>query len=324
MTLPSMILDHILQNSTNFYVQVWGLPIHIRSNSPQALEGLTRENILFLESNQPVLGREYVEIIHFEYASPEQVPMAIRPIIMQSDPKLFIENTTDELVLFTSTARGYDSLRSLLLRTIILHFLKRGFHFLHGSVVTKGENSMVFLGDKSSGKTTFTLALVEKYGWKMVSDDLVMLGVENGRPVAYALQNSVNLDSNCESIERFVEDVWARQNNLECWDPSVKEKKRRYVPVESMAEKTVLRHIIFPTVHPLAKNSVIEEINYDGLLKLLSLNYYKAAVLPGFRSGEQGILNEGDVLEALHLCNNHLFLGGLDLKLNLQSLLSIL
>lgn len=56
---------------------------------------------------------------------------------------------------------------------------------LHGNVVSRPSGATCLLGATGAGKTTLTSELV-KAGWCFLSDDLCVLGVENGHWVAFA------------------------------------------------------------------------------------------------------------------------------------------
>ena len=55
---------------------------------------------------------------------------------------------------------------------------------LHGAVLVREEQALLLLGDAWAGKTTMALALVER-GWRYYSDDLAVIGVDDGlvRPI---------------------------------------------------------------------------------------------------------------------------------------------
>lgn len=62
-----------------------------------------------------------------------------------------------------------------------LDMLRRGYVMVHGSAVarTDSEEAFVFLGNSGSGKSSVALQLIERGGWDFVSNDRVLLKVEN-------------------------------------------------------------------------------------------------------------------------------------------------
>ena len=57
--------------------------------------------------------------------------------------------------------------------------IQRGFMLLHGSCVTDGRHAVLITGDSGAGKST-TAAEFLKRGWKLVTDDVTCIDVQDG------------------------------------------------------------------------------------------------------------------------------------------------
>lgn len=62
--------------------------------------------------------------------------------------------------------------------------LAHGYHVLHASAVEGPDGIVVFAGQTGGGKTTLALELLDR-GWKLCSDDIVVLQPGEGRPLVH-------------------------------------------------------------------------------------------------------------------------------------------
>jgi len=94
-----------------------------------------------------------------------------------------------------------EEVRLEIIHTVLTELLiKRNIVCLHGCVVTKENVTAAFIAPSGMGKSTLAAALV-KHKWNLVSDDLVLLGVENNRVVVFPSFSRIRLWE--EGIERL-------------------------------------------------------------------------------------------------------------------------
>lgn len=63
---------------------------------------------------------------------------------------------------------------------------KKNLYFMQSSVVKYNDNdSIMILGNPNAGKTTIAYKLMTTYGWSLISNDNVLVGLENGKFKTY-------------------------------------------------------------------------------------------------------------------------------------------
>lgn len=71
---------------------------------------------------------------------------------------------------------------------------KLPFLFVHASVVARGRDVLVFMGDSGYGKTTISLAMVSQ-GFKFLSDEYAVIDLAKGKILPYPKGGLVSLES---------------------------------------------------------------------------------------------------------------------------------
>lgn len=305
-----------IEFNETLYLDVYGLTLSIRSNSKPDVHDIRRDHAMFASNGRNVTDEAHFRIVHCSYGSVDEVPPHYRNAVAQADPKLMIDPVNAELMLFATRERSSDALRALLIRLIVLHYTGRGFKYFHGSVIERDGSGVAFVGEKGTGKTSLCLDMICRHGWKHVTDDVMMLGVEDGRPVVRGMQLSVNIDASCDDPNAFVLNARERTPSVEKWLLPRDEKRRYYLPVETSSIRTELKHVIFPTIHLLCDTPSIMEMEHRTLLGMIDFNRYKAPVLPRITYPDCGPRCSVDVLSSLRNVKGLLFLGGMNLEEN--------
>jgi len=100
--------------------------------------------------------------------------------LLQELPNLFFADNAGVDPIHTISAR---SLRELLMEVVRLH---DAYIWLSAACIISPEGHKVLIsGQSSAGKSTTTLALAMKYGWKAASEDLTCLDIERNQMVAF-------------------------------------------------------------------------------------------------------------------------------------------
>jgi hypothetical protein len=71
--------------------------------------------------------------------------------------------------------------------------MQRGFIPLHISAVMTPKGVWAFTGHSGAGKSTLAIQLCQKFGWKLLSDDLMCINSRDERPLLYCGVRSVRL-----------------------------------------------------------------------------------------------------------------------------------
>lgn len=82
--------------------------------------------------------------------------------------------------------------RSFLLIPLLELLKFFGFYYVHGSLVTKNNRGLLFLGAGGTGKSTFSATLVGQ-GWQWISDDNMLLWQDDGQCKLTAFEQEFSL-----------------------------------------------------------------------------------------------------------------------------------
>jgi hypothetical protein len=315
--IHSGLADSLTNGMADAFLDFWGLGICVSCHSESVLDDLRHENHWFSGHNRETT-RPQVRIVCLQYATREDIPAPLRNAAMQSDQRLWVDPQACCLVLLAPRQGTSEALRSLVLRLVVLHYSRRGFGFYHGSVAERDGNAVAFVGNKGSGKTSFLLSLVYGYGYRFVSDDLMMIGAEDGHPIVHGLQTSINLDKAEASPEEFCESARGRLLGADRWLLASREKRRHEVPPDLCCRAAVLQHVVLPTIHPLCVLPRTMPIPSDTLGQAAEARRYRPPTIAGLALPDVGMRCREAVEETVRNCAGILFLGGLDLCANVE------
>jgi hypothetical protein len=96
-----------------------------------------------------------------------------------------IARNGNEVLVSPAGETSDDDLAPLLTGAVLGNLLEqRGSMVLHGSAIRVDDVGIAFLGDKGAGKSTLALGF-DKFGYRLVTDDLLPLYVDSGRVMTF-------------------------------------------------------------------------------------------------------------------------------------------
>ncbi len=98
-----------------------------------------------------------------------------------------------------------------ILRRLILPL--SGLVMLHGSVVTRGDQTIFFAGDKAMGKSTIALEML-KHGYKIISDDSPIAALTTGGAHVLSGRDQLSVTGNTLKLFPELEDCVSRQRDV--------------------------------------------------------------------------------------------------------------
>ncbi len=98
-----------------------------------------------------------------------------------------------------------------ILRRLVLPL--SGYVMLHGSVVTRGEQTIFFAGDKAMGKSTIALEML-KHGYKIISDDSPIAGLTAGGAHVLSGRDQLSVTDNTLQLFPELQDCVSRQRDV--------------------------------------------------------------------------------------------------------------
>ncbi|MBS1952670.1 MAG: hypothetical protein JST89_00645 [Cyanobacteria bacterium SZAS-4] len=98
-----------------------------------------------------------------------------------------------------------------ILRRLVLPL--SGLVMLHGSVVTRGDQTIFFAGDKAMGKSTIALEML-KHGYKIISDDSPIAAFTTGGAHVLSGKDQLSVTGNTLKLFPELEDCVSRQRDV--------------------------------------------------------------------------------------------------------------
>lgn len=98
-----------------------------------------------------------------------------------------------------------------ILRRLVLPL--SGLVMLHGSVVTRGDQTIFFAGDKAMGKSTIALEML-KHGYKIISDDSPIAALTTGGAHVLSGRDQLSVTGNTLKLFPELEDCVSRQRDV--------------------------------------------------------------------------------------------------------------
>ncbi|MBI2809749.1 MAG: hypothetical protein HYX67_02805 [Candidatus Melainabacteria bacterium] len=98
-----------------------------------------------------------------------------------------------------------------ILRRLVLPL--SGYVMLHGSVVTRGDQTIFFAGDKAMGKSTVALEML-KHGYKIISDDSPIAALTAGGAHVLSGRDQLSVTANTLRLFPELQDCVSRQRDV--------------------------------------------------------------------------------------------------------------
>ncbi|WP_214414764.1 hypothetical protein [Sphaerisporangium fuscum] len=144
-----------------------------------------------------------------------------------------------------------------------------GVAFLHASAVDDGHHLVVFVGDKRAGKTSLMLDATLRNGWRLVSNDCLVLfeGQDGlracGLPTYLAIRPDVARRFEPELLARLTEDE-ANWRSYERWRtaPPVDDEGKLYL------SHGVIGRPVFSTIELSTREVTVVDVSFGGATEL--------------------------------------------------------
>ena len=143
----------------------------------------------------------------------------------------------------------FEELNESIILYLASHFLEKQFGQMgicscHSACVTKDGNATLILGDAGAGKTSLAYKLCQSRGYKLISNDMTLIGMSSDKIIAFAGTKFINL--RLLSVKQNMPELLPLFNNdnIDGWINKISVIARD-IGIEEEYNPTIIENIIY-------------------------------------------------------------------------------